>query len=253
MPTTFLATLGAEPQVVTITLDLLRARGIYPRRVVVLHSDPDVPPTREALAALRTDGLSFEGVPLLHDGQPLDDIRDESEARAAFRVIYSALETEKSAGQTVHFSAAGGRKAMAMYAMLAAQLLFEEADRLWNLVSGDPLRESRALHAGPGEAALLRVPVLPWRIELTRKRAFIERDLTPAERDLLALAVVEGLTNAAIAVRRGVSEKTVTNQFTAIYDKLRAAYPASDGVDRHLLMAEFGPYFQVIEMLDADE
>ena len=43
--------------------------------------------------------------------------------------------------------------------------------------------------------------------------------LTPRERDLLAL-VAEGLDNAQIAARLGISEKTVRNHLTSIYAKL---------------------------------
>ncbi|MDH5674275.1 MAG: helix-turn-helix transcriptional regulator [Myxococcales bacterium] len=43
--------------------------------------------------------------------------------------------------------------------------------------------------------------------------------LTVAERAVLA-AMVEGLSNAAIAERRGVSVRTVANQVAAIFDKV---------------------------------
>lgn len=44
--------------------------------------------------------------------------------------------------------------------------------------------------------------------------------LTPAERHVLE-AIVEGLSNAAIAARRRSAERTVANQCAAIFRKLR--------------------------------
>lgn len=44
-------------------------------------------------------------------------------------------------------------------------------------------------------------------------------DLTPAERDVLAM-VEEGLTNSQIADRRGVSANTVSNQISRILLRL---------------------------------
>jgi DNA-binding NarL/FixJ family response regulator len=43
--------------------------------------------------------------------------------------------------------------------------------------------------------------------------------LSPIERDV-ALAILEGLSNAAIAARRRTSERTVANQVASIFRKL---------------------------------
>jgi pimeloyl-ACP methyl ester carboxylesterase/DNA-binding CsgD family transcriptional regulator len=45
------------------------------------------------------------------------------------------------------------------------------------------------------------------------------RELSPRQREILAL-LLEGLGNAAIAERLGISEKTVRNQLSALFDKL---------------------------------
>ena len=45
------------------------------------------------------------------------------------------------------------------------------------------------------------------------------RPLSPAEREV-ALLAVQGATNAAIARRRGTSDRTVANQLAAVFEKL---------------------------------
>jgi DNA-binding NarL/FixJ family response regulator len=46
------------------------------------------------------------------------------------------------------------------------------------------------------------------------------RPLTPRQREVLELAVLEGLTHQAIAVRLGIGRQSVKNHMMAIYDKL---------------------------------
>lgn len=50
--TVLVATLGAEPQVVTLTLDALTARGVVINRVVIVHTNPQLPPIDDSLKAL---------------------------------------------------------------------------------------------------------------------------------------------------------------------------------------------------------
>jgi CRISPR-associated protein Csx14 len=77
-----------------------------------------------------------------------------------------------------------------------------------------------------------------------RKREFVEYKLTPAERKLVRLAC-KGLDNAALARQLYKSEKTVANQLTSIYEKLREwrSFRADIPVSRAVLIAEFATYF----------
>ena len=70
-------------------------------------------------------------------------------------------------------------------------------------------------------------------IDLPLKELRIPRDFTSAERDVLLL-VLEGLSNAAIAARRGRSARTVANQVAAL---LRKAHV----MDRGELLAACAP------------
>lgn len=64
----------------------------------------------------------------------------------------------------IHLCIAGGRKPMAVYGMVTAQLLFDEDDRLWHLLSeGWRPGSERVMHLSPGDRTwLVPVPVLYW-------------------------------------------------------------------------------------------
>ncbi len=250
-----IATLGSEPQVVTLALDDLFRQGVEIRHVTVLHTDPAQPRIGEALDTVKAelpraygDRLSLKLVPIcLHD-TPIADVTTPEEARAVLRAIYVTVSDLKQAGATVHLCAAGGRKAMSMYAMLVAQLLFGAEDHLWLLVSTDTLLKERRLHASEHEASLVRVPVLPWEFNLTEKRAFVEGQLTRTEVEVLEQAARYGLTDAQIATQRGVAVNTVETHMSRVFDKVRASW-GRERVDRRTLIREFGVYFEIMEAL----
>lgn len=83
--------------------------------------------------------------------------------------------------------------------------------------------------------------------QVKRRREFIDRWLTRAEREVVRLAC-RGLDNAAIARALYKREQTVANQLRGGYEKFREwlGYPDSN-VDRHRLIAEFAPYFALVE------
>lgn len=165
---------------------------------------------------------------------------------------------------------------MAVYGTVVAQLLFDEDDRVWHLLTpGWRPGGDRVMRWHPGDdAQLVPVPVLrwasvspvltelalaedPWQAiqaqrrmrqseEMRRRREFLERWLTPAESDVVRL-VVQGLDNASIARRLQKSESTVTNQLTSVYGKLHEwrGYRTDVPVSRSVLVAEFAMYFAV--------
>lgn len=276
-----IATLGTEPQVVTLALDLLRAKGYPIIEVVVIHTAGEV--IQPALARLAEE-FAQPGVgvyrPVLVEGQdgPVEDIVTEADMAALLRMLYRVVLAEKRTGRLVHLSIAGGRKPMAVYGMVVAQLLFDEDDRVWHLLSeGWQPGDERVMHPRPGDrVTLVPVPVLrwgsvspvltelalredPWEAiqaqramqreeDRRRKREFVEHWLTPAEGEVVRLAC-QGLDNAAIARRLGKAEKTVANQLTPIYAKLHEWRGFRDDVpvSRSVLVAEFAMYFALEE------
>jgi len=276
-PSVLIAPVGSKPQLVTIALDLLRERGENVLEVVVLHTTLDRPATRAAVACLGDEfSRVYPGVRLrpicLCDGRgiPLDDVDSEPAAREAFRVVYREVKAAKQDSQCVHLSIAGGRKIIAVYGMAVAQLLFDPDDRVWHIFSAPAVIESKALHPGPGESALIRVPVLRWSevspaltdlilsddpFEALRRqeellqadalrlaREFVEQELSPAEREVVRLVVCEGLTDAEVAECTCRSVKTVGHHLSSAYQKARETFGLSRA-DRHTLTALLSTYY----------
>jgi len=138
-PQVLIATLGSEPQVVTLVLDLLRAKGYSIAEVLIVHTaGRAVQPALKRLA----DEFAASGacpsrlIPVENDNWPIADVLTEADTAAVLRTLYRTVLAQKRAGNVVHLSIAGGRKPMAVYGMVVAQLLFDEDDRVWHLLSG---------------------------------------------------------------------------------------------------------------------
>ncbi len=88
----------------------------------------------------------------------------EEDTAALFRTLYRVLLAEKKAGRLIHLSIAGGRKPMAVYGMVVAQLLFDDADQVWHLLSeGWKPGDKRVMHVQPGDPVwLVSIPLLHW-------------------------------------------------------------------------------------------
>ncbi len=279
--TVLIATLGTEPQVVTITLDLLRRQKERVGDVVVIHTAP-IGTIGSALARLRTEfatyppyqAISFRPVCLSLDEQPLADVDNQMGATLVFRALYQAVLRYKRLGRRVHLSIAGGRKTMAVYGMATAQLLFDEGDHLWHLVSEGELLAQRRLHPEPNDRVqLVPIPVLRWssiapaatelvltedpfdalarqdrlrkKEDLRAKASLVRNYLTQAEQELVALIVREGVGNAEAGRRLSRSPKTVANQLSSVYSKMHTFFGLREdvAVGRAMLIALLGPYF----------
>ncbi len=271
------ATLGTEPQVVTLTLDLLLANGYDIGEVIVVHTVGN-----EVQAALTTlaqefsvpRACNYRSIPVGGNNGSEADVVKEEETAGFLRTLYRIVLAEKRSGRVVHLSITGGRKTMAVYGMVVAQLLFDEEDRVWYLLSKDwKPGDKRVMHVRLSERVwLVPVPVLRWssvspvltvlalredpwesiqaqraiRLEENqrRKQEFLERWLSRAEREVVRLACL-GLDNAAIARHLHKSERTVANQLTSIYAKLHEwrGFRTDVPVSRAVLVAEFAGYF----------
>jgi CRISPR-associated protein Csx14 len=251
-----LATLGTEPQVVTLALDALLARGHPIGEVVVVHTHPSG--LGGALERLRHEeayysrgesSIAFRYVPVREREHYPADIVSEEDAALLLRVLYREVAALKRAGRRVHLSIAGGRKVMAAYGMVVAQLLLSDEDWVWHLLSEPQVLRSRQMHVPGTGVSLVPVPVLRWSLlpsamadllvwddpyraiqrqremrEHLRRRALAEfwRSLTPAERRIAAAMVAMGGSNERIGRAVGRRAKTVANHLLSIYQKYRA-------------------------------
>lgn len=277
------ATVGLESQVVTITLDLLLEMGEKLEEVVAMHTS--MTHTQAGMESIRRldeefverkyygPGISYRREVLRGPSGPMQDITTEEEAGWAFSMLYKEVLHQKRGGRRVHLCIAGGRKSVVVYGMAVAQLIFDDDDRLWHLISGEDYIASRRMHARPGSTHLIRIPILRWSAtapimtelamtedpfeaiqrqremkkeeSLRMKHIFTTQTLSRAERPVAEMAAREGLTNSEIAQKLHRSPKTIANQLGSIYNKLSEFLGYDrDRVGRHTLISELAPYYQ---------
>jgi CRISPR-associated protein (TIGR02584 family) len=243
MPTVYLATLGQRPEAVTVAFDLLHADYRYDA-LVVLHTDPDRSGITEALRDLHAVCERDYPRGLVHfhtltgaDGTPIIDITDQSSAEAYHHAVLRVLYAWRQAGYALHLMVAGGRKAMSIYATLAASLLFEPPhDRVWTVLSPESmLAQPGQFHIPPGkrgQVQLVELPLRPARFApgtsleallarpQSRASAFLDK-LTPAEREVAEqLRRHPYASNQELGEIMSKSDRTIERQLGSIYDKL---------------------------------
>lgn len=274
MPSVLIATLGAEPQVVSLTTALLLAQRVSLQAAIVLHTDPQRAPIDQALPRLCAAFAAQPTWPPLHTvAVDAADALTPHELDVFGDTLFHTIRAQLTRGHQIHLLLAGGRKSMAMVGMSVAQLLLGPHDAVWYLYSDDALRQSgRMTPAADDQVHLIRVPLpqptvaspqftptaqAPTRsaalaaVEALRSRqarSFVETLLTPAERTLALLVATEVLTVEEMATRLHKSPKTITNQLTTIYSKLESAFglQADIGVKREFLRQELGPYLAAV-------
>lgn len=271
---TFIATLGTEPQVVTAALDLLYRRGEPIHHVQVVHTLAawDTPIGHSLLTLqkaipedYKSKKLHLTFHPILDsDGIPLPDLETEIASRAVFGLLYRLVRQEKLNGNRVHLSIAGGRKTMAVFGMAVAQLLFDKDDCLWHLYSGGDFLTSKRLHPQDADDVhLVPIPVALWssvspilldvakiedpfeafnrqriervREEMRQAQDFLNHHLTRNEREVVQLLVGEMLGDEEIAQRLCKSRRTVEQQLRSVYRKAKEYYQIEEVNRTHLI------------------
>lgn len=271
------ATLGTEPQVLTLCLQELFARGEWIVEAVGVHSACSEPAIREAMERLRKGWPTLEfgrGVRLRLKEVPTADYRSKGDLVLLYRTLKEVVTFYRERGFIIHLNISGGRKPMGIFSLLLAQLLFGPEDHLWYLISSPELEASRALSAPRNLYKLLEIPVPIWteaevflqalashedpwaavelqrtirrREEEERWKHFWEGVLTPAERRVVTELVLHGASNKEIARKLGLSPKTVENELRSGYKKLRSFLGGSPGfaVNRATLIAFLAPFFR---------
>lgn len=246
MPHLFAATLGQRPEAITVALDELHARYHF-SAAAILHTDPRYSGVADAHDRLKTrfrtdyPDLTVRWHELQGPaGTPLLDITDQDTANEYFRGVLRVLRDYRDDGYTLHLLVAGGRKAMTIYATLAAALIFGPRDRVWTVLTPPNLIRDGQFHMPPGtrdQVILVDLPILPPRLMPAEsaalddplaliahrrdpRQALLDR-LTPAERATVTLLEQHPYaTNEELAGMLGKSVRTVENQLQGIYRKM---------------------------------
>lgn len=278
------ATLGTQPQVVTLAVDLLaKDEGVVVDEVHVIHTAAEGP-VGDALERLRAEfpdnchyrnrRCSFNPAPIVTpEGRPVRDIRTEDDANSAFQTIYRVVLEQKQARKRVHLSIAGGRNSMVVYGAATAQILFDAGDRLWHILSTAEFEHTRLMHRrNRCDAALAPIPVLRWSAispvltalvceqdpfraiaaqeQLVERQADLQREefltqvLTPAEWRVVEDYVFHGGADREIAGRLNISHRTVSTHLGRVYDKMYSFFGYAASVTRGTVMQQFAGFLE---------
>lgn len=270
----FLATLGQRPQAITVALDTLLEW--YPITIAgVIHTDPVASGIAEALRDLKRvikadyPDLRFQQHEITRrHGLPLLDIVDHETANEYYRGMVEILRTYRDAETTIHLLIAGGRKAMSIYATLAAAVIGGPADHVWTIVSPEELLARSGDYHAPSalraQVQLIDLPIVrAGHIPGIEETGLIDETGVPLlRRDRLRQQLLARLhpeesrlalllerypyeSNEQLADRLIKSPRTVENQFHSVYEKmvmlLVQTYPEStlaDGQNRRQLLLD---------------
>jgi CRISPR-associated protein (TIGR02584 family) len=233
----------------------LKQRNFNIQDVLVLHTQPKIKDLVESInllnTAFDTDNrlleYNYRLEPLLGDRGPIIDITSVVEAEQAANALFRVVKRFKLEHRRIHLYVAGGRKILAAYGMVVAQMLFDDEDKLWYSTSNEQLYQSHHMFPEPGdEFYLIDVPIIPairhlplqtklasaetidqaLQTEKTIRRQerlkqidlFLNEVLTDAQRQIVLL-MTQGLGNKEIAYQRKVERNTVDKQLSEVYKK----------------------------------
>src|SRR5258708_2672654 len=177
---TMVATLGGQPQVVTIMLDLLLQRDFAISELILLRPESSDERLQPSLACLNAefvgDFYQFGDHPqrcrlrsyvLQLDDAPLEDIVDDTSAKGVLDTVHRLVRDLKQQHRRIHLSVTGGRRLMSLLAISAAHLHFDHLDHIWHIYTPYAIRpdvnEGAQMHVPAGAGVrLIEVPFVPW-------------------------------------------------------------------------------------------
>lgn len=264
------ATLGSEPQVITLSVEVMvRNMGLLLDKLIVIHTSTANPTIDLAVRKLKEELVETKALlgreievlfePVMMGGALVEDFKSEEDIMALMGTMYKVMVDLKRKAYQVHLLISGGRKVMGNVGVVLAQLLMEEGDKVWYLISDDRVLFSKSFHLGgteTGEVRLISVPIVHWytlpsalrglliyddpkaalaKQEEIRKNEYkskVERflkNLTPAEREVVSL-MAKGLSSKQIAAKLHKSDSTVCNQLKSVYQKYRDLFGVDDSI-----------------------
>lgn len=249
----FIATLGQRPEAITIALDVLTQReGYQYSEICIVYTEPRPAPVgiKDALETLRREipaaysEINTEWHELRRqDGHALHDITDATSGWDYLHGMVQLLLNYRKRGDWIHLLIAGGRKAMSVYATIAATLTFGNHDMAFTVLSPPEITNNRGeFHIE--KQALSRIQLVSFPVKQLKSSAealpddaaeiiksLKERDLrkdflvrlTDKEREIAEILIDNPrATNPEIAAALYKSPKTIENQLGEIYKKMDA-------------------------------
>jgi DNA-binding CsgD family transcriptional regulator len=254
-------------------LELLRQDGHIIDKVIVLYATTSDGYIADAVLSLRhifdcppyANSIKLESIAVTeNNGTPFIDEDAPQSIEGIFHSLYRCIWQEKQQNHQIHLSLAGGCKALSVFAMVTAQLLFDDGDYLWHLYAGkDFLTGNQIVPSETDHTHLIPIPVLlrsfispaltdlrdisdPYEAleqirrqdmgkKLRQGHDFVMQRLTKSEERVVALLVKEGLSSAEIASRQNISKRTVENHLSMVCQKA-AAHWSMPSVNRMQLI-----------------
>jgi len=193
--------------------------------------------------------MKLRFIPIKLRSNEVEDFYSEEETNALFNTVFNTIRDYKNIGYRIELVIAGGRKPMSIYPVISAQILFDENDRAWHLLSEEKLVKSRNLLPEDDMFyQLVPIPLMLWSnvpptllVDGMTPQQFIENQqqrsreqgelkyrkfmglLTRVERDVLK-ALLQGLSNEDISKKLKKSRRTVEHQIQRVYSKFKTSF-----------------------------
>jgi len=267
-----LATLGTEPQIVTISLyhfETILKKKIDEVAVITTHSNNEA--MKDSIRQLKeffnsNNTLKNKRLKIIYiknNNDYISDITTKDDITALVKTLYDVLKEYKRKEYKVDFLIAGGRKPMSIYSFLIASSLFDSDDKLWYLVSSDELLKTKNfIPEDASSYSIVEVPIISAsdispiiiangfsfeqfleeqkkRLTEKKKRYWKEflRSLTKQEEKVINL-MFSGLSNKEIAQKLNVSVRTVEHHVQNIYMKFKGSFLIDTKISRSQFISE---------------
>ncbi len=278
MKSCIVATLGTEAQVITTVTDCLLELKNNISQVYIIHTSTSDGSIKIALDRLKKEiktypgykNIKFDFCPIkLSSGESITDVDSIESGQAGFQLIYRTILDAKRNGFQIFLCISGGRKNLSLFGMSAAQLLFDDNDRLIHLYSSPDFVSSKEMHPrNRFDANLVEIPVLLWSkispaylllndvvdplkaIEIYKNihleeriengRVFLLSILSPAEQQVVEWLVISGLTDIEIGKILHISDRTVESHIRSARIKAEDYFQIS-AINRAGLIALLQP------------
>ncbi len=274
-----IVTLDTQPQIVTLALDALLARGETIRKVIVIYLSTESDQITQALDKVQAEFRNgqYNGQPCRFQHRPIrdglnriSDIQTEAHIQATWEMLQELVVELKKESHRLHVCVSGGRRILALLFMSVASQhqQFYYFDRLWHIYSSQDFmirsQDGAIMHAAPeDDVYLIQVPLMPLNTNLLpfqnlepvstlnmvgmndAERIHCQNvvdTLTPRELEALE-SFACGLAPQGVAEEMNISINTVNTYRKKIFELCRIEWPERKNIRYHHLREWFGPYF----------